>query len=115
MTTLTLRTSTIITLTDENFPSEVLQSPVAVLVYYWAEWCGQCKTIAPLLAELADEYSDRAKIGAINIDEQAGLASEYGIRAVPTLLFLRRGKVADQIVGLGSKADIMDSFDRVIG
>ncbi|MBC8097295.1 MAG: thioredoxin [Akkermansiaceae bacterium] len=100
-------------LTQETFAAEVLQSPTPVLVDFWAEWCGPCKMIAPILDELADEYEGRVKITKVNIDEQQGIAAEYGIRAIPTLLLFDKGQVADQIVGLRSKRDLKASFDRV--
>jgi thioredoxin 1 len=103
----------IVTLTQENFKTEAIQSPVPVLVDFWAEWCGPCKMIAPILDELADEYEGRVKIAKVNIDEQQGIASEYGIRAIPTLLLFDKGQVADQIVGLRSKRDLKASFDRL--
>jgi thioredoxin len=103
----------ILTLTQENFAKEVLQSPTPVLVDFWAEWCGPCKMISPILDELADEYEGRVRIAKVNIDEQQGIASEYGIRAIPTLLLFDKGQVADQIVGLRSKRDLKASFDRV--
>src|SRR2546425_8098678 len=103
----------IVTLTVANFEQEVLQSPTPVLVDFWAEWCGPCKMIAPILDELADEYQGRIKIGKVNIDEQQALAAEYGIRAIPTLLLFHQGQVADQIVGLRSKRDLKASFERL--
>ena len=103
----------IVALTKENFAQLVLQSPVPVLVDFWAEWCGPCKMIAPLLDELADEYDGKAKVGKVNIDEQQALAAEYGIRAIPTLLLFNKGQVADQIVGARSKRDFKTSLDRV--
>src|SRR5437016_13828784 len=103
----------IIVLTQENFSNDVLQSPTPVLVDFWAEWCGPCKMIAPVLDELAEEYEGRVKIGKVNIDEQQALAAEYGIRAIPTLLLFSQGQVADQIVGLKSKRDLKASFDRL--
>ncbi|HWC59046.1 MAG TPA: thioredoxin [Verrucomicrobiae bacterium] len=103
----------IVVLTQENFAGEVLQSTTPVLVDFWAEWCGPCKMISPILGELADEYEGRVKIAKVNIDEQQGLAAEYGIRAIPTLLLFDKGQVADQIVGLRSKRDLKASFDRV--
>ena len=103
----------IVILTQENFANEVLKSPVPILVDFWAEWCGPCKMIAPILDELSDEYEGRVKIGKVNIDEQQGIAAEYGIRAIPTLLLFDKGQVADQIVGLKSKRDLKASFDRV--
>jgi thioredoxin 1 len=103
----------IVTLTQENFAEEVLKSTTPVLVDFWAEWCGPCKMIAPVLDELADEYDGKVRIGKVNIDEQQGLASEYGVRAIPTLLLFNQGQVADQIVGMRSKRDLKASFDRV--
>ena len=104
----------IVTLTQENFAHQVLQSPVPVLVDFWAEWCGPCKMIAPLLDELAAEYDGKVKIGKVNVDEQQLLAAEYGIRAIPTLLIFRNGQVADQIVGARSKRDFKASLDRLV-
>lgn len=100
-------------LTEANFPAEVLKSSTPVLVDFWAEWCGPCKMIAPILDELAEEYQGRVKIVKVNIDEQQALAAQYGIRAIPTLLLFNQGQVADQIVGLRSKRDLKASFERV--
>jgi len=101
-------------LTQDNFEKEVLQSATPVLVDFWAEWCGPCKMIAPLLDELADEYDGKVKIGKVNIDEQQALAAQYGIRAIPTLLLINKGQVAEQMVGAKSKRDLKASLDRAI-
>ena len=103
----------IVTLSDATFDEHVKGSDVPVLVDFWAEWCGPCKMIAPLLDELADEYDGKIKIGKVNIDEQQGLATEYGIRAIPTLLLINKGQVSEQMVGAKSKRDLKASFDRV--
>src|SRR5271163_1793876 len=104
----------IVTLTQENFSQNVLQSQTPVLVDFWAEWCGPCKMIAPLLDELAGEYDGRVRIGKVNIDEEQSLAAEYGVRAIPTLLFFKSGEVAGQIVGMCSKRDLKSNIDRLL-
>ena len=108
-----MSTENIITLTPGNFDSEVIKSGTPVLVDFWAEWCGPCKMIAPVLSELAGEYDGKVKIGKVNIDEHQNLATEYGIRAIPTLLLFKAGQVAEQIVGMRSKRDLKTSLDRV--
>ena len=104
----------IVTLTDVNFSEQVLKSSTPVLVDFWAEWCGPCKMIAPVLDELAGEYDGKVKIGKVNIDDHQQLAINYGINSIPTLLFFKNGQVADQIVGMRSKRDLKASFDRVL-
>ena|SRR5688572_2504962 len=108
-----MASSTILTLTTANFDAEVLKSTTPVLVDFWAEWCGPCKMVAPILDELASEYEGRVKIGKVNIDEFQDLAARYGIRAIPTLLLFKNGEVNDQIVGLRSKRDFKLKLDRV--
>ena len=103
----------IVTLTKANFEAEVLKASTPVLVDFWAEWCGPCKMIGPILDELAEEYSGRVKIGKVNIDHDQELASQFGVRAIPTLLLFHQGQVADQMVGLRSKRDLKASLDRV--
>jgi thioredoxin 1 len=103
----------IVTLTEANFGQEVLSSGVPVLVDFWAEWCGPCKMIAPVLDELASEYDGRIKIGKVNIDEHQNLATQHGIRAIPTLLVFKNGQVAEQIVGMRGKRELKASLDRV--
>jgi thioredoxin 1 len=103
----------IVTLTQDNFAAEVLQSASPVLVDFWAEWCGPCKSIAPVLDELADEYAGKVKIGKVDVDQHQGLAAQYGVRAIPTLLLFSKGQVSEQIVGLRSKRELKSSFDRL--
>ena len=108
-----MASSNIVTLTKDNFEHEVLKSDTPILVDFWAEWCGPCKMIAPILDELADEYAGKVMIGKVNIEEFQDLATEYGVRAIPTLLLFQHGQVAEQIVGLRSKRDLKASFDKV--
>ena len=108
-----MASTNIIILTPDNFEHKVLKSDTPVLVDFWAEWCCPCKMIAPILDELADEYSGRVHIGKVNIEDHQNLATEYGVRAIPTLLLFQNGQVAEQIVGLRSKRDLKASFDKV--
>ncbi len=103
----------IVTLTQGNFSEQVLQSPSPVLVDFWAEWCGPCKMIAPLLDELADEYAGKVKIGKVNVDENQELAAKYNVTAIPTLLLVKNGQVVEQTRGAKSKRDLKASLDRV--
>src|SRR5690242_5868039 len=101
------------TFTDGNFDTDVLESSTPVLVDFWAEWCGPCKMIAPILDELASEYDGKVKVGKVNIDEYQSIATQYGIRAIPTLLIFKDGEVAEQVVGLRSKRDLKANLDKV--
>ena len=103
----------IITVTQDSFKQEVLESPKPFLVDFWAEWCGPCKMLTPILDELAQEYEGRIRIGKVNIDEHQEIAAQYGIRSIPTLLLFQQGQVAEQLVGLRSKRDLKQAFDRV--
>jgi len=103
----------IVTLTDANFEQEVLKSLTPVLVDFWAEWCGPCKMIGPIVDELASEYDGKVKVGKVNIEEYQSIATEYGVRAIPTLLIFKDGEVAEQMVGLRSKRDLKANLDKV--
>ena len=102
-----------IEINEANFESEVLQSNEPVLLDFWAEWCGPCKMLSPILDELAQEYEGRVRIGKVNIDEHQELAAEFGIRSIPTMLLFQQGQVAEQLVGLRSKRDLKAALDRV--
>ena len=104
----------IVTLTQDNFETEALKSSTPVLVDFWAEWCGPCKMIAPVLDELATEYQGKVKIGKVNVDEQQGLAGQFRITSIPTLLVIKNGQVTEQMVGAKSKRDLKASLDRAV-
>jgi len=105
----------IITLAQENFAKEVTESTGPILVDFWAEWCGPCKMLAPILDELAAEYEGRVRIGKVNIDEHAPLAAQFNIQSIPTLLLFNKGQVTEQLVGLRSKRDLKARLDQVAG
>jgi thioredoxin 1 len=92
-------------LTDANFQSEVINSEVPVLVDFWAEWCGPCKMIGPVIDQVASELEGTAKVGKVNVDEARDLAVKYNVRSIPLLLFFKNGEVKDQIVGASVTKD----------
>jgi thioredoxin 1 len=97
--------------TDTTFSSEVLESPIPVLVDYWAEWCGPCKMIAPALDESADSYADRLSIAKINIDQNQSVPSRYHVRGIPTLMLFKNGEVVATKVGALSKSQLSAFID----
>ena len=99
-------------LTDTNFKKEVLESNLPVLVDFWASWCGPCKIITPHLEELAKEFEQKIKIAKLNVEDSPKTASHYGIMSVPTLLFMKKGHVREQIVGVLSKADLKKKIEE---
>lgn len=96
---------------DSNFEQEVLNSDTPVLVDFWAEWCGPCKMIGPIIEELATEYDGKAKIGKMNIDLNSATPTKYGVRSIPTLLVFKNGEVVDKIVGAVPKTTISGKID----
>lgn len=100
--------------TDDSFEEEVLNSDQPVLVDYWAEWCGPCKMIAPILEEIANEYGDKIKITKLNIDENQNTPPKYGIRGIPTLMIFKDGSVEATKVGAVSKSQLAAFIDSTI-
>jgi len=100
--------------TTDNFETEVIQSTQPVLVDFWAEWCGPCRQIAPAVDEVAAEYKGRAIVGKVNVDHHPEIASQYGIRSIPSLLIFLQGKVQQQIVGAVGKGELIEALDKLI-
>ena len=103
----------IVYLSDDSFETDVLQADGPVLVDYWAEWCGPCKMLAPVLDELAAEYGEKIKIAKVNVDQQANLAARYGIRSIPTIILFKAGEVAEQMVGMQTKEALKTKLDSL--
>ncbi|HET7512610.1 MAG TPA: thioredoxin [Chthoniobacterales bacterium] len=98
---------------EANFDNEVVKSTQPVVVDFWAEWCGPCKMIAPVLDEIAKEKAGSVKIGKVNVDDNQSLSMRYGIRAIPTLLFFKDGVVRDQVTGMTSKKDLLNRIEAL--
>ena len=102
----------IIQLTDDSFEADVLNASGLVLVDFWAEWCGPCKMIAPILDDIAEEYQGQVTVGKLNIDQNEGTPPKYGVRGIPTLLLFKDGTLADTKVGALSKTQLKEFLDK---
>ena len=102
------------TITEANFKTEVLDSRQPVLIDFWAEWCGPCRMVGPMVEELASDYNGKAKVGKIDVDSQQKLAENFGVSSIPTLLVIKGGKVVNSRVGVGSKADLAKMLDEAL-
>jgi len=98
-------------LTDKNFEKEVLKSDLPVVVDFWAEWCGPCRMVAPVVEELAKEYENKVKIGKVDVDESPATASRYGIMSIPTLMFFKGGQIMGQLVGAVNKSELKKKIE----
>jgi len=105
--------STVIKLDESNFDREITQNDKPVVVDFWAEWCGPCKMIAPLLDEVAREKAGSVKVAKVNVDENQSLSLKYNIRAIPALLFFKNGQLRDQVTGVTSKKDLLNRIDAM--
>jgi thioredoxin 1 len=101
-------------ITDENFDELVINSEKLVIVDFWAEWCGPCKAIAPILDKICDQFGDKILVGKVNVDEVKQTPVKYGIRSIPTLLFFHKGEIVKQEVGLQSEQALIDSVNQIV-
>ena len=99
--------------TDGDFDQQILQSNVPALVDFWAAWCGPCRTVGPIVEELADEYKGKVKVAKLDVDANKEVAGKYGVRGIPTLILFKDGQVVDQIVGAVPKSRIKELLDKV--
>jgi thioredoxin 1 len=104
----------LVTITDSNFDNEVLKSSQPVLIDFWATWCGPCRAIAPVVEQLAGEYSGRVKVGKVDIDANPKTPTQYDVRSIPTLLVFKQGKVVGQIVGAVPKPKIEELIKKAL-
>lgn len=100
--------------TSENFETEVLKSEVPVLVDFYADWCGPCKMMGPVVEELAEEYRDKVKVGKLNVDVSDDIAAKYRVMTIPTILVISNGEVTDKFVGVQSKTKLMDALNKAL-
>ena len=105
--------SAVVKLDESNFDREVTQNDKPVVVDFWAEWCGPCKMIAPLLDEIAREKAGSVKVAKVNVDENQSLSLKYNIRAIPALLFFKNGQLRDQVTGVTSKKDLLNRIEAL--
>lgn len=103
-----------IIITSQNFDSAVLGSDVPVLLDFWAEWCGPCRMISPIVAEIAERYDGKVTVGKVNVDDQSELANRFEISSIPTLLVIKNGDVVDKAIGYRPKEAVAEMLDRVI-
>lgn len=102
----------VMTITNDNFETEVLGCDVPVLLDFWAEWCGPCKMMSPVVEELAEELEGKVKVGKVNVDEQAALALKYQIMSIPTLVLMKNGVFSGKLIGVSTKEEVLELLNK---
>ena len=105
----------VLELSDDQFEEEILQSDLPALVDFWAPWCGPCKAIAPVVAQIADEYDGKLKVAKVNVDDNQAAAMKYNVRSIPTLLIFKDGEVEQQVIGAVPKKALTEKIDAALG
>ncbi|MBK6546154.1 MAG: thioredoxin [Saprospiraceae bacterium] len=100
--------------TDSNFQVEALSQDQVAVVDFWAEWCGPCKLVGPIIDELSTEYGDKIRIGKLNVDHNPVVSTQFGVRSIPTILFIKNGQVVDKQVGAATKATLKSKLEAII-
>lgn len=103
----------VLKITEENFENEVLKSDIPVIIDFYADWCGPCKMMSPIIDAIADEMGDKIKVGKINTDENINLAQQYGIMSIPTILVIKNGEIAKSFIGVTDKTTIIEELNNI--